>query len=61
MVLSGMVIFTFVVPLAGWVSDKGVGRVSATMWVSVVAGEHPRHTVYLEYVVVQKHCQGLSQ
>lgn len=38
MVLSGMIIFTCVVPLAGWLSDKGVGRVTATLWVTVVAG-----------------------
>lgn len=24
--------------LAGWLSDKGVGRVTATLWVTVVAG-----------------------
>jgi hypothetical protein len=29
----------FVLQLAGWVCDKGVGRVSSTMWVTVVAGE----------------------
>lgn len=24
--------------LAGWICDKGVGRVTSTMWVTVVAG-----------------------
>eukprot|EP00775_Hariotina_reticulata_P003883 gene3883-4138_t len=38
MVLSCMIIFTFFVPLAGWLSDKGQGRITATIVVSLVAG-----------------------
>lgn len=37
MVLSGMVVFTFVAPLAGYLSDKGHRRINATIVVCIVA------------------------
>jgi MHS family proline/betaine transporter-like MFS transporter len=38
MVLTCMVVFTFVVPIAGWLSDKGMPRVKASLGVFVIAG-----------------------
>lgn len=37
MVLSAMVLFTFVVPIAGYCSDKGQRRVNATIVICVIA------------------------
>jgi MFS family permease len=37
MVLTSMVLFTFVVPIAGYLSDRGQRRVNATIVVCVIA------------------------
>lgn len=37
MVLSAMVIFTFIVPIAGYLSDKGLRRVNTTIYICIVA------------------------
>jgi MFS family permease len=37
MVLSAMVVFTVIVPVAGYLSDKGLRRVNSTIVICVVA------------------------
>jgi MFS family permease len=38
MVLTSMVLFTFIVPVAGYLSDKGQPRVTATIAICAIAG-----------------------
>jgi MFS family permease len=38
MVLTSMVLFTFIVPVAGYLSDKGQPRVTATIVICAIAG-----------------------